>query len=169
MLFFTLLFSAAALAAPATDASVEKLLAVTKVEAMSDAIGGQMDRMKAQLKESLGAGKSEDAKMKALNKEIDEATQEFKKENVTFASFKADIVKLYKESWSEEEINDLIKFYETPTGKKSIETAPMMMQKTMNLVQGRLQERFPAFQEKIKAIVEKHMPEKKEPEKKKKK
>ena len=159
-MLLSMLFSVLALAAPAKETSVEKLLVVTKAEKMSDSIGERLDKMKAQLKDSLAAGKKvADPKLKAMDKEIEDLVQAFKKENVSFAHFKADIVKIYQEAWSEEEVQDLIRFYETSTGKKSIETAPAMMQKTMELVQSRLQSKLPAFQQEVKAIVDKHMPE----------
>jgi len=158
--FLALIFSLQSQAAVATDASIEKLLEITKVESMSETIGSQMEKMKSQLESNLREKRpAGDPKMKAFSKELDRLTQEFKKENLTFASMKSEIIKIYKDSWTEEEINDLIKFYETPTGKKSIETAPLMMQKTMTIVQNKLQANFPAFQEKLKALVEKYMPE----------
>jgi hypothetical protein len=42
------------------------------------------------------------------------------------------IIPIYDRHFSHEEIKDIIKFYETPTGKKMVEKLPLITQESMN-------------------------------------
>jgi hypothetical protein len=45
------------------------------------------------------------------------------------------MIPLYSKYYTEKEINDLIVFYKTPTGKKMVETMPLVMNESMKIGQ----------------------------------
>jgi len=51
--------------------------------------------------------------------------------NATFPSLYSDMAKIYMEEFTHDEIKDLIKFYQTPTGKKMADKAVVLSQKGM--------------------------------------
>ena len=55
-------------------------------------------------------------------------------------------VRLYKESFSEEELTGMLDFYKTPAGQAVIQKMPVLMQKTMLEVQKMLSEATPQMQ-----------------------
>jgi uncharacterized protein len=57
--------------------------------------------------------------------------------------FKADIAAIYSESFSAEELREIIDFYQSPLGRKWIERMPELMQKSMQISQSRLQAMTP--------------------------
>ena len=65
---------------------------------------------------------------------------------MSWASMKDDMAKIYADEFSEAELNDLTKFYQTPLGKKTIEKMPSLMAKGAAMGQKRVQEHLPELQ-----------------------
>jgi len=68
-----------------------------------------------------------------------------------WSSLKDDMVKIYTQEFTEEELKGLSAFYETPLGKKSLEKLPQLMSKGAALGQKRVQEHLPELQATIEA------------------
>jgi hypothetical protein len=65
---------------------------------------------------------------------------------MSWASLKDDMVKLYVAEFSESELNELNKFYQTPLGKKTVQKMPGLMAKGAEIGQKRVQEHLPELQ-----------------------
>jgi uncharacterized protein len=65
---------------------------------------------------------------------------------MSWASMKDDMAKLYMAEFSESELNELTKFYQTPLGKKTIQKMPALMAKGAEIGQKRVQEHLPELQ-----------------------
>lgn len=48
---------------------------------------------------------------------------------------KTEIQKIYKQEFTEEEINNIVAFYQTPAGKKALEKAPLLASKGLEIAQ----------------------------------
>ena len=70
---------------------------------------------------------------------------------MSWASLKDDMAKVYMAEFTEAELNDLIKFYQTPLGKKTVEKMPSLMAKGAEMGQKRMQEHLPELQAAIQA------------------
>ena len=81
--------------------------------------------------------------------------RDFLNKHMGWASLKEDMVKIYEEGFTEEELGELNKFYESPVGKKSIEQMPSLMGKGMAVAQERMKEHLPELQAALKAAAEK--------------
>ena len=77
---------------------------------------------------------------------------------MSWASLKDDIAKIYMAEFSESEINELNKFYQTPLGKKMVQKVPTLMTKAAEIGQKRVQEHLPELQATIAAGAEKKTP-----------
>jgi hypothetical protein len=62
-----------------------------------------------------------------------------------------DMTKLYMETFTEQEIKELEKFYATPTGQKAVKTMPELMTKGGEIGQKRVQEHIGELQQAIQA------------------
>jgi len=56
---------------------------------------------------------------------------------------KPDLVKLYTQNFSEAELKDLIDFYQSPLGKKMMNTLPQISMQSAQLTQGKLEQAVP--------------------------
>ncbi len=70
---------------------------------------------------------------------------------MSWASLKEDMAKLYMAEFSESEINELTKFYQTPLGKKTVKKMPALMTKGAEIGQKRVQEHLPELQAELTA------------------
>ncbi len=65
---------------------------------------------------------------------------------MSWASLKDDMAKIYMAEFSESELNELTKFYQTPLGKKTIQKMPLLMAKGAEIGQKRVQDHLPELQ-----------------------
>lgn len=81
--------------------------------------------------------------------------REFLTKYMSWAVVKDDMLKLYQEAFTEQEIGELNKFYDSQVGKKSIEQMPALMGKGMAIAQDRMKDHLPELQAALKAAAEK--------------
>jgi hypothetical protein len=80
-----------------------------------------------------------------------EVMLKFFEKHMGFESLKDDLVAIYMEVFTEEELNDIMAFYATPTGRKTLEKLPELSAKGAQLGQSRVQQNIQELQEMIVA------------------
>lgn len=151
LLASSLLLAICAHAAPASTASIEELLVLTRAESMMDAMYGNVEQaMQQGMRQALGDKPLTADQQKSLEALPREFARVFREE-MGWNKLKTDIVQIYAETFQQEEIDGLLVFYKSPAGKAFIEKTPVVMQKSMTLTQGRMQSVFP----KMRAVMEK--------------
>ncbi len=112
--FVAVLALAAGLTAhAATFENASRLVAAAGLEAEIDrAIGDAVAAVRAQLSQQSMPAEKIDAFLAAFRDELEEAAP----------GLVADLTREYADRFSDAEIEDLIEFYETPTGRKLVET-----------------------------------------------
>ena len=68
---------------------------------------------------------------------------------MSWASLKEDMTKIYMSEFTEQELKELLAFYQTPVGKKSIQKMPTLLAKGAELGQQRVQQHLPELQQAI--------------------
>jgi len=77
---------------------------------------------------------------------------------MSWASLKEDMVKIYMAEFTEQELKELLAFYQTPVGKKSIQKMPTLLAKGAELGQQRVQQHLPELQQAIQESATKKSP-----------
>jgi hypothetical protein len=77
--------------------------------------------------------------------------KDFLKKYMSWAGLKDEMVKIYVDEFTESELNELNKFYQTPLGKKTLAKMPVLLAKGAELGQRRVQEHLPELQTAIAA------------------
>jgi hypothetical protein len=98
----------------------------------------------------------------AAIKEVNAAAERFFTKSFDNPEIEVEIAKIYAEIYTKEEIAELIKFYETPVGKKSLETMPKVMIASSEIGQKFAMQNQAGFQAEMQEIMAKHMPAKAE-------
>lgn len=80
-----------------------------------------------------------------------EVMLKFFKKHMSFESLKEDIITIYIEEFTEKELNEIIIFYESPVGRKTIEKMPKLMGKGAQLGANRVQQNIGELQKMIEA------------------
>ncbi|SNR39229.1 MULTISPECIES: DUF2059 domain-containing protein [Hymenobacter] len=96
--------------------------------------------------------------MKAVEPEM----RSFMTKYMSWQSIKDDLVQLYAQEFTEKELKELNKFYQTPTGRKTIQKMPHLMQAGMEIGQKRVQEHLPELQKAIADKMQSQQPAKTE-------
>ncbi len=137
-LIMNMLLSSLAVAGEDTHRqAAEKLLYTAGMEKALEQSIEQMLNIQLQQKPSLAPYK--------------EVMLRFLKKHMGFESLKEDIVAIYIEEFTEKELNEIIAFYETPTGRKTIKKMPKLMAKGAQLGVSRVQQNIGELQQMIKA------------------
>lgn len=105
----------------------------------------------AQLK-NMGMSAGDAEKTRVLQDEIMTMIQQ----EFTWDKVKDDYIQIYADTFTEEELNGLIEFYKSPTGKKFTEKMPDLMQKSMQISQKQMQNIMPKVQEISRKFAEEH-------------
>ena len=159
LLISAALLSSAAYCAPPSTESVDNLFVVTKSETM-------VDSMLINIEQSMRQGMATAVKGQKITAEqqrnMDLFPAKFAKvfrEEMNWASMRPLFTQIYQESYTQEEVDGLVAFYQSPIGVAYIEKMPIVMQKSMTLVQTRMG----PMMEKMQAALKQAMEEAKTP------
>jgi uncharacterized protein len=127
----------AALAAPASVESIERFLKLTEAQKNLEAAQQYSEQM---MKESL----REQNQRRLLSPEAQnrmrdamEKSAKAMREEMSWAKMKPLMVRIYADSFTQEEMDGLIAFYESPAGQAFTKKMPVVMEKSMTLMQER--------------------------------
>jgi uncharacterized protein len=145
--------SLVAMAAPPSSESVETLLGLTQAEA-------NLNRMFDQLAPAMRAGVMNALKTQTLSASQEAVVSKFTatyvksfKEQYGWSFVKPTIIQIYRETFTEEEVNGQIAFYRTPAGEAAIKKTPIVAQKSALATQSHVNSLTPKVNEAMKALV----------------
>jgi hypothetical protein len=122
-------------------AAVEKLFAAMNI---AEAHKATIDKM-------LEAQTQANPAMAAMR----EVIEPFLTKHMGWAALKDDMIKLYAGAFTEQELGEMEKFYQTPVGKKALREMPALTAKAMQAAQSKMQPHMPELQAALKAAAEK--------------
>ena len=146
-----LLATFASQAEPAKQATIEKLLQVTNAASMVDNAYQQMDQMSLQMAQNSGLDINTDPLIKKHLKQINDLVRQ----ELSWQQLEGPIIALYGSVFSEDELQDVLAFYQSPTGQKLLKRQPELMQQTMMLMQQKMME----MQPKLKTLMDQQQAE----------
>ena len=120
-------------------AEAERFLQLARADKLAVPVYAQVQQMFAKRFAESGEPAPKKALLEAYqakaNAELDRV--------VAWDKLKPDMVKLYTSNFSEQELQELISFYQSPVGQKVLEKMPMLTEKAARLTQGKLQAAVP--------------------------
>lgn len=125
-------------AQPASAASIQELLQVMQVHKLVDSMMAQMDGMMRKSAEQATAGQPLDA---GEQKIIDAQTvkmNELLKQVLSWDSIEPMYVDLYSRNFTQQEVNDMLAFYRSPSGQGMVAKMPALLAQAVQLVQAKL-------------------------------
>jgi len=138
LLLAVLTFGFSIQAAPPSDQSINQLLQLTKVDKQMDSVFTQMDgMMKASIQQAT-KGKPLSADEQAVLDKQQAKMAAILKEELSWDKVKDQYVQAYREMFSQEEIDGLIAFYQTPVGQSLMNKQPELTNRTMAILQQRM-------------------------------
>ena len=129
---------ATAQAAPPSEASIEALLTVTKAERLLDGMYANIEQMMRQSMQAAVQGQTLSDEQRRVLDAAPARLAKVMREELSYASLKPLYVGIYRESFTQDEVDGLLAFYRSPAGVAMIEKMPLVMQKSMVGVQQRM-------------------------------
>lgn len=137
-------------AAPASEASIEQLLTVTKAEALLDSMKASIEPLFNQNFEAALRDEPMTAEQKQAAQNIQVKIRTLLQEEMSWDKLKPQYAKIYREAFDQEEIDGMLAFYASPAGQAMIKKMPIVAQKSMLLSQSMMQ----SMMGKLKGIME---------------
>ncbi|WP_343743147.1 DUF2059 domain-containing protein [Herbaspirillum huttiense] len=139
--------SAPARAAPASEDSVRQILEVTQSRQLVDGIMDQQAARMDQVMTAVLAGhKPTPAQQQAMDK-MKFRMLNLIRESINWEKMAPAYIRLYRETFTEEEVQGMLDFYRTPAGQAMIHKLPVLMQRNMDLMQQSLIAMQPRMQQ----------------------
>lgn len=144
----------AAWSAQPTTASIEVLLIVTKSEALIDKTGADLERnMQGAVLAGLQGRQPTEREQQAIDRMTRESATVIRQE-MSWAQMRPMMVKIYQDTFTQEEVDGQIAFYRTPVGAAVVDKMPLVMQATMAATQQSLLRVMPQLQAIVKKTIE---------------
>jgi len=135
---------------------IEELLTLTKADKLIDQVFDQVNgSLSAQLT-SLHVPPDKEAPQKQMMADVQKGLMELLRRKMSWEKMKPQYVRIYSESFTEEEVTGMINFYRTPAGRSMLDKLPMVMAKSMELVQPLMKDLTPEIQRIVEAAAEKN-------------
>jgi hypothetical protein len=150
-------FAGAAFAAPPTTSSVEALLSATRADKVLDSMFTIFEQSMRQGMAASLQGQTPNAEQQRILDAMPGQLAQAFREEMTWARLEPIYVRVYQETFTQEEVNAITAFYKTPAGTASIDKMPVVMQKSMTESQALMRpliDRFKAIQQQVVADVQ---------------
>ena len=143
MKHFTRIFALAVLLAAAplaaaqqpSEAQVDRLLEVMRAKETLDATLPQVQAMQQQMVAQMTAGQELDEEDRARINRMLESTNSSLATVLTWERMGPMYRDIYAQTFTADDVEAIIGFYESPAGQKTLDKMPQLMQNTMNAVQ----------------------------------
>ena len=145
-----LAFASIVHSAPPSPESIEELLTVTRAEANVDTMLANVDPI---MRQSMAAAAQGQQLSSDQQRDIDTTLAmlvQVLHEELAWDKMRLVYVQIYQETFTQEEIDGLIAFYKSPAGVAFVEKMPVVMQKSMSIMQSRIA----PMMEKMKATMQ---------------
>jgi hypothetical protein len=138
------------------QAKIEQLLAATHV---SEMLAQQQVQLRMMLHQTI-IKTAPSLEGSPLLEQLEQTTLGEILAATSWEALKPDFLKIYAANFSEEEIEGLAKFYQSPLGQTMIRKMPAVLEQSMALTQQRLQTMIPRMQQRVQDLVTAYQKEK---------
>lgn len=123
---------------PPSDQSLKQLLAITNARSLVDNVMVQTEAMVKKGVQAGLQGKELTPQQQAIIDRMVARSLAAMREDFNWDSLEPEYLAIYRESLTQEEVDGMLAFYQTPAGQSMIRKMPVIMQTTMTRMQGRM-------------------------------
>ena len=145
-LYFSLTFVCQAETAIPSSESIQELIAVTDSKKIIDNMGAGLEGMMNTSMQQTLQGKPISPEQEAILAKMKTKIVTLMKEEISWSKLEPVTIQIYKESFSQEEVDGMLTFYKSSAGQAVIKKMPVVMQKSMSLMQTNMSTIIPKMQ-----------------------
>ena len=131
--------------------TVEELLEIMNVQSMIDSMNFEIAKMFEGLSTQLNIKENEREIFDYYVNKVNNITRE----EMTWENLKEPMIQIYMKHYTQKEIDEIVTFYKTDTGKSLIKKMPLVLQESMAVSQNMMQNVYPKIQEVVNELQEK--------------
>jgi hypothetical protein len=136
----------AAESSPPSEASIRELLEATHAHKLVDTMMSQMDGLLRKSVQQAMSGQPVDAgEQKIIDTQITKLN-DLLKQQMSWDKMEPMYIDLYRQTFTQKEVNDILAFYRTPSGQSMIEKMPVLMTRVMQTAQSMVATLMPQLQ-----------------------
>jgi hypothetical protein len=147
-------WSAFAAGPAASEASIRQLLAVTDAKKLLEGAYAQMDAVMDQAMKQALAGKPVTPEQEKVMSEYRAKVVAITREELAWSQLEPVYIDLYSKTFSQSEIDGMLQFYQSESGKAVIAKLPLMMSNLMQMMTAQMQSLMP----RIMKLAEEYVP-----------
>ncbi len=137
------LYSMTCVSAPASEESIRAMFKLMKAEALVDSIYTSIEPSVKQSIEQAIKGKTISEEQRRILDRAPQVLSQLLRSEFSWEKLEPTQVAIYREIFEQSEIDDLIKFYSSPTGQSFIAKTPLATARAMSAVQSSVQTLIP--------------------------
>lgn len=138
----TMLLAAAVHAASPSDASLTELLTLTRADQMTTQAMSAVEQSMRQTMQMATQGEKLNAAQQQTLERVRSKYMQIMREEMSWDRLQPLYLQIYRESLTQEEVDGMIAFYKTPAGQALITKMPVIMQKSMSVMQDQMMPRL---------------------------
>jgi hypothetical protein len=138
LLVAALAFTTSIQAAPSSDESINQFLELSKAGKLLDSVWAQMDGLMKSSMQQVTKGKPLSADEQAIMDRQQTKMMTIMKEELSWDKLKDGFIQVYRDTFTQEEMDGIIAFYKSPAGQAFVDKQPALMKNTMALMQQRM-------------------------------
>jgi hypothetical protein len=127
------------------EAKIQRLLTVMNADSLIDQM---FEQIKAMTASQVPPGATPEQIAKA--REIQGKVMDVVKAHISWEKMRPQYVKLYEETFSDDEVNGMLAFYESPSGRAMLAKMPALVGKIMEVAQAQMKDVLPEIQRIVK-------------------
>ncbi|RYZ84437.1 MAG: DUF2059 domain-containing protein [Moraxellaceae bacterium] len=129
-----------------SDASLNELLTITDSQKLIDGMWPQVEAMMNNSAQQALGNVTLNSEQKKVMQDANAKVATVFKEEFGYEKLKPMMISIYKESFSQEEVDGMLTFYKSKSGQAVIKKMPLVMQSTMTNVQAQMSTIIPKIQ-----------------------
>ena len=137
---------------PASEESIRQLMTLTDSKSLLDNAYGQIDGLMQQAMTQAMGDKPVTPEQERLMAELRAKLVELFRTEMGWEQLEPSYIKMYRETFSQDELNGMLKFYKSKAGKAVLAKLPQMTQSLMQIVMTQMQAILP----KVRVIQEEY-------------
>ena len=133
-----------------TDESLRELLETTHAKRLLEAASGQIDSLMTTTMKSMLQGRTLSARQQQTVDAMRAKVATLTAEQLSWEVMEPMYLKIYRDSFSQSEIEGMLAFYKSPAGQAVVEKLPLLQQNMMSYMQQRMAVLLPQIQQMAK-------------------
>ena len=152
ILTFTV-FASTGWAAPPTDESLVALFRVMRAEALLDTVYATIEPAMRQAMAQAAQGKTLTDEQRKVMELAPQRLGAVMRAELSWERLQPMQIAIYRESFEQGEVDELIEFYKSPLGQKFVSKMPVVTQKAMVAMQAYMRQVMPKLEEAMKQVL----------------